>query len=75
MCGAKFNLFPHLTVLQNCMLAPRRVKRVPVKEAKETAMRLLERVHIAEQANKCPAQLSVRHRAVRVAVRTQLRRL
>src|SRR6516225_2502421 len=58
MVFQQFNLFPHLTVLQNCMLAPRRVKRAPVKEAKETAMRLLERVHIAEQANKYPAQLS-----------------
>lgn len=53
-----FNLFPHLTVLENCMLAPRRVKRTPINEAKEKAMRFLERVCIAEQANKYPAQLS-----------------
>ncbi|ACE94882.1 UNVERIFIED_ORG: polar amino acid transport system ATP-binding protein [Rhizobium esperanzae] len=53
-----FNLFPHKTVLENCMLAPKRVKRVSDKEARETAMRYLERVRIAEQANKYPAQLS-----------------
>jgi polar amino acid transport system ATP-binding protein len=53
-----FNLFPHKTVLENCMLAPKRVRHVSDKEARETAMRLLERVRISEQANKYPAQLS-----------------
>ncbi len=58
MVFQQFNLFPHLTVLQNCMLAQRRVRRTPAVEAKEKAMRHLERVHIAEQAEKYPAQLS-----------------
>jgi polar amino acid transport system ATP-binding protein len=53
-----FNLFPHMTVVENCMLAPKRVKRTPQKEAHDIAMRLLERVRIADQANKYPAQLS-----------------
>lgn len=54
----QYNLFPHKTVLENCMLAPRRVKHVSDKDAREIAMRYLERVRIAEQANKYPAQLS-----------------
>jgi polar amino acid transport system ATP-binding protein len=58
MVFQQFNLFPHLTVLQNCMLAQRRVRKTPAAEAKEKAMRHLERVHIAEQAEKYPAQLS-----------------
>ena len=53
-----FNLFPHMTVLQNCTVAPINVQRVPRREAEETALRFLERVKIPEQANKFPAQLS-----------------
>ncbi len=53
-----FNLFPHLTVLENCTLAPIRVRRIPKKEAEETAMHFLERVKIPDQANKFPGQLS-----------------
>lgn len=58
MVFQQFNLFPHLTVLENCMLAQRRVRKTPVGEARDKAMRHLERVHIAEQAKKFPAQLS-----------------
>ncbi|MDG4889938.1 MULTISPECIES: amino acid ABC transporter ATP-binding protein [unclassified Mesorhizobium] len=58
MVFQQFNLFPHMTVVENCMLAPKRVKHMGDKEAREVAMRLLDRVHIAEQANKYPAQLS-----------------
>ena len=58
MVFQQFNLFPHLTVLENCMLAQRRVRKTPASEAKDKAMRHLERVHIAEQALKYPAQLS-----------------
>lgn len=58
MVFQQFNLFPHLTVLENCMLAQRRVRKASAAEAKEKAMRHLERVHIAEQALKYPAQLS-----------------
>ena len=53
-----FNLFPHLTVLENCTLAPIWVRRMPKAKAMETAMRYLERVRIPEQANKFPGQLS-----------------
>lgn len=53
-----FNLFPHLTVLQNCTLAPIWVKKMPRKEAEQIAMKYLERVRIPEQANKFPGQLS-----------------
>lgn len=53
-----FNLFPHLTVLENCVIAPIWVKKVPRKEAEATAMKYLERVRIPEQANKFPGQLS-----------------
>ncbi|WP_073015218.1 amino acid ABC transporter ATP-binding protein [Roseibium suaedae] len=58
MVFQQFNLFPHLTVLENCMLAQRRVRKTSVAEARDKAMRHLERVHIAEQAAKYPAQLS-----------------
>lgn len=47
-----FNLFPHLTVLQNCTLAPIWVRKMPKKEAEALAMHYLERVRIAEHANK-----------------------
>ena len=53
-----FNLFPHLTVLENCTLAPIWVRRMPKAEAEEVAMRYLERVKIPEQALKYPGQLS-----------------
>src|SRR5690606_30346769 len=53
-----FNLFPHLTVLQNLTLAPIWVRGIPKAEAEEAAMHYLERVKIPEQANKYPGQLS-----------------
>ena len=53
-----FNLFPHLTVLQNCTLAPMWVRKMPKRQAEEIAMHFLERVRIPEQANKFPGQLS-----------------
>ncbi|WP_246135454.1 amino acid ABC transporter ATP-binding protein [Pararhodospirillum oryzae] len=53
-----FNLFPHLTVLENCVLAPIWVRKEPRRVAEERAMRLLERVKIPEQASKYPGQLS-----------------
>ena len=53
-----FNLFPHLTVLENCTLAPIWVRKQPKKEAEETALHFLKRVKIPEQANKYPGQLS-----------------
>ncbi|MDE0110717.1 MAG: amino acid ABC transporter ATP-binding protein [Albidovulum sp.] len=58
MCFQHFNLFPHLTTLENCMLAPVWVRRVPKKEARDTAMHFLEKVKIPEQAMKYPGQLS-----------------
>jgi general L-amino acid transport system ATP-binding protein len=58
MVFQSFNLFPHLTVLDNLTLAPIWVKRVPRKEAEETAMHFLGRVRIPEQAGKYPSQLS-----------------
>ena len=53
-----FNLFPHLTILENCTLAPIWVRKTPRKEAEETAMQFLEKVKIPEQAHKYPGQLS-----------------
>jgi general L-amino acid transport system ATP-binding protein len=53
-----FNLFPHLTILENCTLAPIWVRKTPKSEAEETAMKYLERVKIPEQAHKFPGQLS-----------------
>ena len=58
MVFQQFNLFPHLTVLQNLMLAPRLVQKRSKAEAREVAMQLLQRVRIPEQAEKYPAQLS-----------------
>jgi general L-amino acid transport system ATP-binding protein len=53
-----FNLFPHLTILENLSIGPIWVRKTPRKEAEETAMYYLEKVHIAEQAKKFPGQLS-----------------
>lgn len=53
-----FNLFPHLTVLENCVMAPMWVRKMPRKEAEEIGMKYLERVKIPEQAKKYPGQLS-----------------
>jgi general L-amino acid transport system ATP-binding protein len=53
-----FNLFPHLTILENCTLAPIWVRKTPKKEAEELAMHYLKKVKIPEQANKYPGQLS-----------------
>ena len=53
-----FNLFPHLTALENCTLAPIWVRKTPKAEAEESAMEYLKRVKIPEQANKYPGQLS-----------------
>lgn len=58
MCFQHFNLFPHLTVLENCTLAPIWVKKMPKKQAEKLAMEYLNRVQIAEQAHKYPGQLS-----------------
>ncbi|HUG76619.1 MAG TPA: amino acid ABC transporter ATP-binding protein [Burkholderiales bacterium] len=58
MVFQSFNLFPHLTVLDNVSLAPRRVRRMPAADAEALAMQLLERVRIPEQAHKYPSQLS-----------------
>ncbi|NEX91831.1 amino acid ABC transporter ATP-binding protein [Caulobacter sp. 17J65-9] len=58
MVFQSFNLFPHLTVLENCTLAPIWVRKVPRRQAEAEAMALLERVKIAEHARKYPAQLS-----------------
>ena len=58
MVFQQFNLFPHLTALQNVTLAPIWVRKMPKKEAEEAAMQYLERVQIPEQANKYPGQLS-----------------
>lgn len=58
MVFQQFNLFPHLTVLENCTLAPIWVKNMPKAEAEKIAMQYLERVKIPEQAQKYPGQLS-----------------
>jgi len=58
MVFQQFNLFPHLTVLENCTLAPIWVRRMPKKAAEELAMRYLQRVRIPDQALKYPSQLS-----------------
>ncbi|HEX9762025.1 MAG TPA: amino acid ABC transporter ATP-binding protein [Acidimicrobiia bacterium] len=58
MVFQQFNLFPHLSVLDNITLAPRQVRHAPKAEAEEAAMQLLERVGIPEQARKFPGQLS-----------------
>ncbi|ADH62628.1 ABC transporter related protein [Allomeiothermus silvanus DSM 9946] len=58
MVFQQFNLFPHMTVLQNAALAPQKVRRWPKEQAERKAMELLERVGIADQAHKYPGQLS-----------------
>jgi len=58
MVFQQFNLFPHLTVLQNLTLAPRRVRKLSKPQAEELAMEYLKRVRIAEQAHKYPSRLS-----------------
>jgi general L-amino acid transport system ATP-binding protein len=58
MVFQSFNLFPHLTALENIVLAPMRVRRYPRADAEGVAMKLLERVGIRDQAHKYPAQLS-----------------
>ena len=58
MVFQQFNLFPHLSILDNCTLAPIWVKKMPKKQAEELAMQQLEQVQIADQAYKFPGQLS-----------------
>lgn len=58
MVFQSFNLFPHLSVLENCTLAPIQVRGIPKAEAEASAMHILERVKIPEQAHKFPSQLS-----------------
>jgi general L-amino acid transport system ATP-binding protein len=58
MVFQSFNLFPHLTVLENCTLAPIWVRNIPKKEAETAAMKYLERVRIPDKANKYPGQIS-----------------
>jgi general L-amino acid transport system ATP-binding protein len=58
MCFQHFNLFPHLTVLENLTLAPMWVRKLPKEEAEKIGMEYLERVKIPDQANKFPGQLS-----------------
>jgi general L-amino acid transport system ATP-binding protein len=58
MVFQSFNLFPHLTILQNCMLAPMESRRLSRQEAQARSLDYLARVHIAEQAHKYPSQLS-----------------
>jgi general L-amino acid transport system ATP-binding protein len=65
MVFQQFNLFPHLTVLENLTLAPMWVGKMPKKEAEEKAMAQLKRVRIAEQAGKYPLQLVRRPAAAR----------
>jgi general L-amino acid transport system ATP-binding protein len=58
MVFQSFNLFPHLTVLENCTLAPIWVRNIPKKDAEASAMKYLERVRIPDKANKYPGQIS-----------------
>ncbi|WP_417522614.1 amino acid ABC transporter ATP-binding protein [Marinovum sp.] len=58
MCFQHFNLFPHLSILENCTLAPMLARRMPQAEAEDTAMRFLTKVQIGNQAQKYPGQLS-----------------
>ncbi len=58
MCFQHFNLFPHLSILENCTLAPMLARKIPQTEAEETAMAFLNKVQIGNQAHKYPGQLS-----------------
>lgn len=58
MCFQHFNLFPHLSILENCTLAPMLARKTPQAEAEETAMAFLNKVQIGNQAEKFPGQLS-----------------
>ncbi|WP_458792764.1 amino acid ABC transporter ATP-binding protein [Yoonia sp. MH D7] len=58
MCFQNFNLFPHMSILENCILAPMSVRGLSRKEAEEVAMHFLEKVRIGDQATKYPGQLS-----------------
>lgn len=58
MCFQHFNLFPHLTIMENCILAPMSVRKIPRKKAEEIAMYFLGKVRIPDQAQKYPGQLS-----------------
>lgn len=58
MCFQQFNLFPHLTVMENCVLAPMSVRKMNREDAEAMARRYLEKVKIPEQAEKLPSQLS-----------------
>jgi len=58
MCFQQFNLFPHLSVMENCVLAPMSVRKMHREDAKALALQYLEKVRIPEQANKFPSQLS-----------------
>ena len=58
MVFQQFNLFPHLTVLQNLMIAPVQIRKLPKAEAEERARHYLDRVHIAHRADHYPSQLS-----------------
>ena len=58
MVFQQFNLFPHLSILDNCTLAPIWVRKMPKKQAQELAMQQLEKVQISDQAQKFPGQLS-----------------
>ncbi len=58
MVFQQFNLFPHLTVLENLMIGPMKVRRIAREEAERTARKYLDRVHIPEQADKYPSALS-----------------
>ena len=58
MLFQNFNLFPHLTIMENCTMAPLWVRRMPLDDARKQAMHYLERVRIPDQADKYPAQLS-----------------
>ena len=58
MVFQQFNLFPHMTILENLLIGPTKVRKIPEAQAKEIAHSYLDRVHILEQADKYPAQLS-----------------
>ena len=65
MVFQQFNLFPHLSIVDNCALAPIWVKKIPKKQAEESALKQLEKVQILDQARKFPGQISggQQHRA------------